>query len=147
MNVKELTNTLQTHQDAALHIMLPNGEFVPEHFHITEVGRVQKNFIDCGGTNRESLSCSLQVWTTHDFEHRLVAGKLAKIMKLGDKVLGPDNLRVDVEYGVDVASNYHLADVEVTPKGLLLVLVGKQTDCLAKDKCGVSKCGTASGCC
>lgn len=27
--------------------------FVPEHFHITEVGPITKNFIDCGGTVRE----------------------------------------------------------------------------------------------
>ncbi len=31
---------------------LPNGEFVPPHFHITEVGAVSRHFIDCGGTER-----------------------------------------------------------------------------------------------
>ena len=146
MNLKELTKVLNAHENAALHIMLPAGEFVPSHFHITEVGRVQKNFIDCGGTVRESVSCSLQAWTAEDVEHRLVAGKLAQILQLGQKVLGADDLPVELEYGADVASLYHLTDVEVTPKGLLFVLAGKQTDCLARDKCGINECCTESGC-
>jgi hypothetical protein len=28
--------------------LLPNGTYVPEHFHVTEVGLITKNFIDCG---------------------------------------------------------------------------------------------------
>jgi hypothetical protein len=148
MNLKELIMLLDEHKDAALYIMLPTGDFVPEHFHITEVGRVQKDFIDCGGTVRKNVFCSLQAWCAHDVEHRLVAGKLAKILKLGEKVLGTDDLSVEVEYGADVVSHYVLADVEVTPKGLLFMLVGKQTDCLAPDKCGVTeKCCVGSGCC
>lgn len=137
--MKDLTKLLDDHKEAALYIMLPSGEFVPNHFHITEVGRIQKTFVDCGGTHREIVSCLLQAWTAHDVEHRLVAGKLVKILKLGEKVLGSDDLPVEVEYG-DVASQYAVTDVEVTPKGLLFILAGKRTDCLAPDKCGVSKC-------
>ena len=32
-----------------LSFQLANGHFVPEHFHITEVGNVTRNYIDCGG--------------------------------------------------------------------------------------------------
>lgn len=28
---------------------LPNGDLVPTHFHVTEIGKVTKHFIDCGG--------------------------------------------------------------------------------------------------
>jgi len=146
MIVKKLMQLLEANGDASLHIMLPSGEFVPDHFHVTEVGRVQKTFIDCGGTRRESVSCLLQTWTAQDVEHRLIAGKLSTILKLAENVLGSDELPLEVEYGADVASQYAIADVEVTPSGLLLILVGKQTDCLAPDKCGVSECKT-SGCC
>lgn len=137
MNVKQLTEVLNSHRSLPLHIMLPSGAFVPSHFHITEVGRVQKTFIDCGGTHRESASCLLQVWTAADVEHSLAAGKLAKILALAEAMLRSDDLPVEVEYGPDVASQYSLSQVEITPKGLLLVLSGKKTDCLAKDKCGV----------
>jgi hypothetical protein len=146
MIVKQLKQLLQANGDSSLHIMLPSGEFIPDHFHVTEVGRVQKRFMDCGGTHRESVSCLLQTWTADDAEHRLVAGKLSMILKLAEKVLDSDDLPVEVEYGAEVASQYIVADVEVTPNGLLFVLVGKQTDCRARDKCGVGEC-TSSGCC
>ncbi len=125
--------------------MLPTGEFVPSHFHVTEVGHVQKSFVDCGGTRRESVSCLLQVWAAQDAHHRLVAGKLSKIMKLAEPVLAGDELAVEVEYGPEVASQYSVADIEETPNGLLFVLAGKRTECLAPDKCGVGSSGTA--CC
>jgi hypothetical protein len=146
MIVKQLIDLLNRNNDAMLHLMLPSGEFVPKHFHVTEAGRVQKNFIDCGGTHRESVSCVLQVWTANDLHHRLPAGKLAKILNLANPVLGSDELPVQVEYGPDVASQYFVSSAEATPQGLLLVLAGKQTDCLARDQCGVNGCGS-EGCC
>ena len=36
----------------AVNFALPSGEYVPEHFHVTEVGLVTKHFIDCGGVER-----------------------------------------------------------------------------------------------
>lgn len=148
MNVQSLIDVLDSNPDASLHIVLPNGEFVPAHFHVTEVGRVNKQFVDCGGTLRHTTSCSLQAWTATDVGHRLSSDKLSKIMKFALTVLyGLEDLPVEVEYGVGVASTYFLSDVEVTPAGLLFVLVGKQTDCLAPDKCGVKQCCSGSGCC
>jgi len=41
--VKALLPTLEN-----VTFKLENGSFVPEHFHVTEVGMVTKNFIDCG---------------------------------------------------------------------------------------------------
>jgi hypothetical protein len=142
MTVKELLEWLKSNAESLLHIMLPSGEFVPAHFHVTEVGRIQKDFIDCGGTRRGAITCSVQVWTATDLEHRLSAGKLSGILTLAGSLLGLDALPVEIEYGAEVASHYFLSSVEPTPKGLLLVLVGKQTDCLAKGKCGVGE-----GCC
>ena len=147
MLVKELNQVLDHNGEAPLHFMLPSGEFVPEHFHVTEVGRVEKNFIDCGGTRRVTTSCLLQLWTAQDVDHRLAADKLSKIMKLAAPILKADDLPVDVEYGADIASQYTVANIEVTPSGLLMVLAGKQTACLAPDRCGVGECGNTAGCC
>ena len=50
MKLSEIKNELK-----GLNIIsfkLPNGDLVPNHFHVTEVGRVTKNFIDCGGKIR-----------------------------------------------------------------------------------------------
>jgi hypothetical protein len=72
---------------APLHLMRPDGAFVPAHFHVTEVGRVQKDFIDCGGTVRSSTMCVLQVWVADDTDHRLDTTKLAGILRLAAPVL------------------------------------------------------------
>jgi hypothetical protein len=139
MNVQRFNQLLADNPDVSLYVMLPGGEFVPEHFHITEVGWVHKQFIDCGGTRRETTSCALQVWVANDKDHRLNSTKLRQIMKVASSFLG-DDMPLMVEYGSDTISQYPLADVEVTPKGLLFVLGAKPTACLAPDKCGVSGC-------
>jgi hypothetical protein len=145
MNVGEFRSVLAENPEARVHLMLPGGEFVPAHFHVTEVGRVQKDFIDCGGTARSAVSCVLQVWVAHDTSHRLSAGKLAGILKLADKLLKSDAVPVEVEYERDAVSQFPVAGAEVTPGGILFHLGSKHTDCLAPDRCGVGPNGT--GCC
>lgn len=122
--------------------MLPDGRFVPAHFHVTEVGRVQKDFIDCGGTRRSTTSCVLQVWVADDTDHRLAAGKLAGIMEVAAPLLGSEELPVEVEYESGVVSQYPIGRAEATPSGLLFELGTKHTACLAPQKCGID-----SGCC
>jgi hypothetical protein len=146
MNVQDLVPFLEFNSDSSLRFVLPSGEFIPDHFHVTEIGRIEKNFIDCGGTRRHSVACMLQTWTANDLDHRLTAGKLAKIFKLAAPVLKATDLPVEVEYGTEVAAQYALDKVEVTPKALNFVLTAKQTDCLARDKCGVNPC-SGPGCC
>lgn len=50
---------------------LPNGELVPRHFHVTEVGMITKNFIDCGGTLRNEEVINFQLWSANDYDHRI----------------------------------------------------------------------------
>ncbi len=142
MELNDLVVTLKTHQNSSIDIMLPTGELVPEHFHITEVGRVQKDFIDCGGTTRRSEYATLQVWVANDYDHRLLAGKLADIINLSkSKINFMDGyLPIHIEYGEDKISTYIISEVEVTSGGILFILSGTSTDCLAKDKCRVSEC-------
>lgn len=142
MELNDLAAVLKRHPNANIDIILPSGELVPEHFHITEVGRVQKDFIDCGGTTRRLLHATLQVWVADDYDHRLLAGKLAEIINLSKNKINfmDGHLPVQVEYGQDQATSYTLSDVEVTSGGLMFVLDGNKTDCLAKDKCGVTGC-------
>src|SRR5688572_29925477 len=56
----------------------PDGEPIEPHFHVTEIGRVQKDFVDCGGTVRRLVTCLLQTWVGDDLDHRLTGGKLLK---------------------------------------------------------------------
>jgi hypothetical protein len=151
MTLNNFVGVLTANPAAALHMMLPDESFVPAHFHVTEVGRVQKDFIDCGGTVRSSTACVLQVWVAEDTDHRLDTGKLAKIVRLAAPLLKGDDLPVEVEYENGVVSQYPVTAAEVTPAGVLLHLGTKHTACLAPDRCGVGStataCSSAAGCC
>jgi len=159
MKLSNFRRALARDPNAALHVMLPDGDFVPGHFHVTEIGRVHKQFVDCGGTQRETSACTVQVWVAADTDHRLTAGKLAMILKLAAPILKDDDLDVEIEYEAGVISQYPLGGIEITPAGVLLALGTKHTDCLAPDRCGIpvragitpapaakGSCGT-SGCC
>src|ERR1700759_2068714 len=115
MNVGEFAAVLGKSPDAALHLMLPDGDFVPAHFHVTEVGRVQKDFVDCGGTVRSSAAGVLQVWVADDTGHRPGATSRAGILRLAAPVLRATDLPVEVEYEAGRVSQYPVAAAEVTP--------------------------------
>ena len=75
-----------------LKFQLPNGEFVPAHFHITEVGNITRNFIDCGGVQRQENKLNLQLWVASDTDHRLDPTNLLNILQLAEKQLGNSNV-------------------------------------------------------
>lgn len=143
MTVKEFRHALDSNPGAKMHWMLPDKSFVPAHYHITEVGKVQKDFIDCGGTVRSTKACVLQVWVANDVHHRLETTKLAAIMRIAGPLLQSDELPVEVEYEEGVISQYPIGGMEVTPSGLLFYLGTKHTACLAPEKCMVGD----TGCC
>lgn len=146
MTLETLLAVLSNNPAAAVHLMLPDQSFVPSHFHVTEVGRVHKDFIDCGGTVRSATSCVLQVWVAHDTDHRLDTSKLAHVLRLAVPLLTTTDLPVEVEYENGVVSQFPVAAAEVTPSGILLHLGTKHTACLAVDQCGIGAPG-APGCC
>ena len=146
MTVAELLATLNADPAAPLHWMLPDGDFVPPHFHVTEVGRIQKDFIDCGGTARSATTCQVQLWVATDTDHRLTAGKFATILKMAASLLKSGALAVEVEYEGTTVSQYPLGGVERTPAGLLFHLGTKHTECLAPDRCGVPGVAGAACC-
>ena len=74
MKLSEFTQHLSGLKKIAFE--LPSGKLVPEHFHVTEIGRIDKNFIDCGGTIRKEQKISFQLWQANDYNHRLHPEKL-----------------------------------------------------------------------
>lgn len=111
---------------------LPNGDLVPSHFHVTEVGRVQKDFIDCGGVVRNEVVANLQLWNADDYDHRLHPEKLLSIVEMSQDKLGIGNFEIEVEYQGETISKYGLGH-----DGEQFLLSTKMTDCLAKDNCGI----------
>ncbi len=153
MKLSEIKSTLATAE--AVNFILADGSSVPEHFHVTEVGIITKDFIDCGGKVRHEKVANFQLWDANDFEHRLKAEKLLNIISLSEKVLGMEDLEIEVEYQSGTIGKYDL-DFD----GTNFLLLNKQTACLAKEACGVAEeasminlataangCTPGGGCC
>lgn len=130
-----------------------NGGAIPSHFHITEVGQVNKRFIDCGGTVRNEQVITMQLWESVDYWHRLKPKALEAIIDLATSKLALEDLEVEIEYQSETIGKYSLDFGNNT-----FVLIPTKTDCLALDKCGIptiasikesvqSCCSPSSGCC
>ncbi len=141
-----------------LSFQLPNGESVPSHYHVTEVGYITKRFIDCGGTQREETTVNFQLWYSDDIDHKLEPQKMLDIIHLSEEQLGIQDFDIEVEYQSETIGKYGLEY-----NGSAFVLTSKMTDCLAQDKCGIpqekqkinlsdlmantNSCNPNSGCC
>ena len=150
--IKELLPSL-----SHVEFQLEDGTPVPKHFHITEVGGMDKHFIDCGGVVRKEYKVNFQLWNAEDTSHRLMPTKLLKIIELSEDKLGLKDGEIEVEYQRDTIGKFDLAFT-----GKTFVLLSKQTACLASDACGIPQekpkkklsdlqsspvCTPNSGCC
>lgn len=151
MKISEVKNHLA--QLDKISFMLPNGKLVPKHFHVTEVGKVSKHFIDCGGSVRTEEVANFQLWDANDYDHRLHPEKLLDIIQLSEKVLQLGDLEIEVEYQGETIGKFGL-DFD----GTNFILTTTQTTCLAPEKCGIpieqlepaqagTSCAPGSGCC
>jgi hypothetical protein len=138
---------------ATIAFQLPNGELVPNHFHVTEIGKVTKNFIDCGGKIRLEETVNFQLWEANDYDHRLHPEKLVHIIELSENKLQIPDLEIEVEY----QTKETIGKFNLEFDGTNFLLTSKRTDCLAKENCGVPTaegnkeksvcCTTESNCC
>lgn len=149
MKLSELKTLLREGADKHFRLRLPNGSPVPVSFHVTEVGKVQKTFIDCGGTLRESVACQLQVWVGKDFDHRIESQKAAAILEKAKSFFPDEEIPVEVEYEDEVISQYTIEGFENGASSVVLKLGHKHTQCLAMERCGVPGGSEANGerCC
>ncbi len=112
---------------------------MPVSFHITEVGRVEKTFLDCGGKLHTRSTCQLQVWVGPDEDHRIQAGKMADILVRSAQVVPDDSLELELEYELPngFVSQFPVADFAVSPEAVVLHLGVRHTECLAPELCVV----------
>jgi hypothetical protein len=150
MILSEIKNHLKNLE--GVNFRLPDGNYVPENFHVTEVGLVTKHFIDCGGTERMEKAANFQLWDAQDYEHRLKPSKLIHIIELSQSRLGLEDLEIEVEYQSNTIGKYGLEF-----NGKDFELISKTTHCLAQEVCGIpsekipdskaNKCTPGGGCC
>lgn len=146
VTVSALKAALAAAPELPLTVIWTDGEPIEAHFHVTEIGRVQRDFVDCGGTLRRTVTCLLQTWVADDTDHRLTAGKLLKALAQAAPVLRDEDLPVELEYEACNVVQLVVAEVRREGEVLILQLGSKHTDCLAKDVC-LPGAGKAGGCC
>jgi hypothetical protein len=144
MTLQGLQNVLEANPGRFPRFVLPDGDYIPVHAHVTEVGHVVRNFIDCGGLTGKEEKVLLQTHVGNDTDHRLRSDRLAKILQLGSCVIPRADLDVDVEYDCCIVAQYPIA--KATPDGehLNLILQRGRTQCRARERRDGE---TATGCC
>ena len=152
MNLREFRSALAANSDKHLEFQFATGETLAVHFHVTEIGKVTKDFVDCGGTRRTTESCMLQTLVANDTDHRLTAGKLSGILEKASALGLDEEVAVEAEVQGETIGIYSVEGVaEPSNNGTLqFQLAAKQTACLAPDKCKLDALpvlGTSDGDC
>jgi hypothetical protein len=150
MKLNDLKMALRQHPNTSPRLVLPNGDYIPPHAHVTEVGHVSRTFIDCGGMTGNTEVVLLQTHVGDDTDHRLSSERFAKILDLGDRVLPHDQLDVEVEYDCCVVAQYPITETRSVGEHLDLILGSKRTQCLARERARIeaaSSCCAVAGCC
>jgi hypothetical protein len=151
MKLSEFKATLNDIDE--LNLMQHDGTPVPSHFHITEAGLLTKHFVDCGKTIHLKKSAVFQVWTAEDVWHRLKPETVVDIIDKSHKVFQGEDPEVEIEFQMETIGKFGL-DFD----GKNFLLVPKETDCLAKERCGIESasgllsetaeaCVPGGGCC
>lgn len=147
MILSDLRHRLEKHPDTFPSFVLPDGNRIPSHAHITEVGHVVKNLIDCGGVIGRSETVLLQAHVGRDTEHRLRSDRFARILQLAERIVPHDQLDVEVEYDCCVVAQYPVLETRTTGAHLEIVLGQRKTQCLAQERRKAATPETAGGCC
>jgi hypothetical protein len=150
MNLDDFATALRNNPDKLISLVMPNGAAIPSHFHITEIGKVVKDFVDCGGTRRSSVSCMLQTLVANDTDHRISTSKLAAIVDKASVLGLTGDLPVEAEVQIETVGVYSVDSVTVSDDKLAFALSAKQTACLAPDACRLDVLpvvGQDGGCC
>ncbi|KAB2645577.1 MAG: hypothetical protein DVB35_06830 [Verrucomicrobia bacterium] len=135
LTISALKQALMTAPDFPITVIWTDGEPIEAHFHITEIGRVQRDFVDCGGTQRTVITCLLQTWVATDIDHRITAGKLLKAFAYAAPILKDEDLPLELEYQTCNVVQVTVASIAQDTSSFIIRVASKHTDCLAKDVC------------
>lgn len=157
MKTQELLNVLKENEGKALLFEYQSGQYVEANYHITEVKNTVIHSVDCGGRADQWNETVIQLWESPEEIGKtdyLKTDKAFSIFNRVDAIHPMDrNALVKFEYGNNTfhKANLEINDVETTADTLIFKLFVSQTDCKAKDDCGVPETALATtsdeGCC
>lgn len=147
MTLGDFRKALASSPKLGLRFRLPTGGLTPIHLHLTEVARVEKRFIDCGGTIRTDLSARLQLWSADDTDHRVGCAKALQVLDRGAELVGSTDLPMEVEYDFPLLTLFPVVGSVIEGDERIFLLDAKKADCLAQDICVPKACTPGGGCC
>ncbi len=162
MKTNEFLNLLKENPAKTLLFEYKPNSFVRANYHITEIKNVIIDSVDCGAKTDFWKETIIQLW--EDPNEVEVEGAMSAFKALGilNKVdsIKPMDREVEVKFEYS-NQNFHTAqlfvsDVEVSQDRIIMKLAVEQTDCKAKEECGVpvtvgsqeeNSCTPGGGCC
>jgi hypothetical protein len=147
MSLGDFRQALAASPQLGLRFRLPTGGLTPIHLHLTEVARVEKRYIDCGGTIRTDVSARLQLWAADDTDHRVGCAKALQVLDRGAGLVGATDVPLEVEHDFPFLTVFPVVGSVVEGGERIFLLAAKQADCLAPDVCIPNACKPGSGCC
>ena len=147
MSLADFRQALAATPTLGLRFRLPTGGLTPIHLHLTEVARVEKRFIDCGGTVRTEVSARLQLWAADDTDHRVGCAKALQVLGRGAELVPDGRVPIEVELDFPLLTIFPVLGSVVEGQERVFLLGAKKADCLAPEICVPKACQPGSGCC
>lgn len=161
MKTLEFLSLLQNHKDKSLLFSYHPGEWVGANYHITEVKHIKIDSVDCGSGTDAWNETIIQLWESPSEKDKRDFMSCYKALAILNKVgkMKPFDLEAEVklEYSNEQfhTAQLYVDHVDTAEKELRFHLSVYQTDCKAKETCGVPEpvqevaggCAPGSGCC
>jgi hypothetical protein len=162
MKTNEFLSLLKEHPNKSLLFEYKSGHLIGANYHITEIKNITVDSVDCGAQTDFWKETIIQLWESPKEKDKLEYMSAFKALGILNKV---DSIK-PMEKGVEVKfeysnSDFHTAQLfvnhfEISGENLIMKLGVEQTDCKAKDECGVpvevdaeasACCTPGGGCC
>lgn len=163
MKTKEFLSLLKEHPNKKLLFEYKEGQFVGANYHITEIKNITVDSVDCGSGVDYWKETIVQLWESPDEQQKEEYMSAYKALGILNKVNSIKPMELDVEVKFEYSNpNFHTAQLFVNDftfnnDKLILKLGVEQTDCKARETCGVpveaavnvqsACCTPGGGCC
>lgn len=144
MKTQELFSILEQYKDKELVFEYLPNQFVAPNYHITEVKHISVDSVDCGAQTDSWKETVIQLWESpmeiDKTNHMSVLKALGILNKVGKMKSYISNAEIKFEYSNKTFHTAHLFvnDFIIKDKQLIFKLGVEQTDCKAKELCGVA---------
>ncbi|WP_298756209.1 DUF6428 family protein [uncultured Psychroserpens sp.] len=143
MKTQELFSILEQNQDKSLLFEYIPNAFVGANYHITEVKHITINSVDCGAQTDNWNETIIQLWESPSEIGKTDFMSVYKALGILNKVgkMKPYDLNAEVKFEYS-NKTFHTAqlfvsDFTIENNKLIIKLSVEQTDCKAKEACGV----------